>query len=53
MQQLCEFQIDETYRISETGVVVGGLLTKGIITEGAKLSLGEMELEFSHAGRST
>ncbi|XP_043233651.1 GTP-binding protein 2-like [Amphibalanus amphitrite] len=42
-QQLCEFQIDETYRISETGVVVGGLLTKGIITEGARLSLGPLE----------
>jgi len=42
-QQLCEFQIDETFRISETGVVVGGLLSKGIVTEGARLSLGPLE----------
>jgi GTPase len=37
---LCEFQIDETFRVPEVGTVVGGLLAKGVITEGAKLVIG-------------
>lgn len=39
-QELCEFQIDETFRVPEVGTVVGGLLTKGVISEGAKLVIG-------------
>jgi len=40
LQELCEFQIDETFRVPEVGTVVGGLLTKGVITEGAELVIG-------------
>jgi GTPase len=39
-QELCEFQIDETFRVPEVGTIVGGLLAKGVITEGAKLVIG-------------
>jgi hypothetical protein len=41
LQELCEFQIDETFRVPEVGTVVGGLLTKGVITEGAELLIGK------------
>ncbi|PSN51832.1 GTP-binding protein 2 [Blattella germanica] len=41
-QELCEFQIDETFRVPEVGTVVGGLLTKGVVTEGAKLVIGPL-----------
>jgi GTPase len=40
LQELCEFQIDETFRVPEVGTVVGGLLARGVITEGAKLVIG-------------
>ncbi|GAB6031573.1 GTP binding protein, variant 2 [Chamberlinius hualienensis] len=43
MQEEAEFQIDETYHIPEIGVVVGGLLTKGVIKEDDWLSLGPNE----------
>ena len=36
----CEFQIDEIFRVVDVGTVVGGLLTKGVITEGTKLLIG-------------
>lgn len=39
-QEPCEFLIDETFRIPEIGTVAGGLLTKGVVTEGSKLFLG-------------
>ncbi|XP_034233745.1 GTP-binding protein 2 [Thrips palmi] len=39
-QEPCEFQIDETFRVPEVGTVIGGLLTKGVITEGTKLQIG-------------
>lgn len=39
-QEVCEFQIDETFKVPEVGLVVGGLLTRGVITEGAPLYIG-------------
>ncbi|KAK3921921.1 GTP-binding protein 2 [Frankliniella fusca] len=39
-QEPCEFQIDETFRVPEVGTVIGGLLTKGVITERTKLLIG-------------
>lgn len=39
-QEPCEFQIDETFRVPEVGTVIGGLLTKGVITERTKLQIG-------------
>lgn len=42
-QDLCEFQVDETFRIPEIGTVVGGLLIKGVVTEGAKLLIGPFD----------
>jgi hypothetical protein len=41
LQEQCEFQVDETIRVPEVGVVVGGLLTQGVITEGMNLVIGE------------
>lgn len=41
-QEPCEFQIDETFRVPEVGTVVGGLLTKGAVTEGTQLVIGPM-----------
>ncbi|CAG0914993.1 unnamed protein product [Notodromas monacha] len=35
-----QFQIDESWNIPEVGAVVGGLLTKGVITENMRLKLG-------------
>lgn len=32
--------MDETFRIPEVGVVLGGLLTQGIVKEGTDLLLG-------------
>lgn len=40
LQELCEFQIDETFRVPEVGTVVGGLLIKGVVAEGVKLVVG-------------
>lgn len=40
MQEQTEFQVDETFRVPNIGCVVGGLLTKGIIREGDRLSIG-------------
>ncbi|KAK7871341.1 hypothetical protein R5R35_007600 [Gryllus longicercus] len=41
-QEPCEFQIDETFRVPEVGTVVGGLLTRGVVTEGTQLVIGPM-----------
>ncbi|CAB3382949.1 Hypothetical predicted protein [Cloeon dipterum] len=41
-QQPCEFQVDETFRVPEVGVVVGGLLTSGVISEGMNMVIGPM-----------
>ena len=35
----CLFQVDEVFHV-DGGVVVGGLLMAGVITEGAELLLG-------------
>lgn len=37
---MCEFQIDETFRVPELGTIVGGLLVKGVIREGTELMMG-------------
>ncbi|XP_063231438.1 GTP-binding protein 2 [Bacillus rossius redtenbacheri] len=42
-QELCEFQVDETFRVHEIGTVVGGLLTKGVVTEGSNLVIGPLD----------
>ncbi|XP_039282850.1 GTP-binding protein 2 isoform X2 [Nilaparvata lugens] len=42
-QERCEFQIDETFRVPEVGTVVGGLLTRGVITENTSLLIGPMD----------
>ncbi|BES97818.1 unnamed protein product [Nesidiocoris tenuis] len=39
-QELPEFQIDEIFRVADVGTVVGGLLTKGVITERSELLVG-------------
>lgn len=39
-QEPCEFQIDEIFRVADVGTVVGGLLTKGVITEGIDVLVG-------------
>ncbi|EEB16335.1 GTP-binding protein, putative [Pediculus humanus corporis] len=42
-QELCEFQVDETFRIPEVGTVVGGLLIRGVVVEGTKLLIGPFD----------
>ena len=42
-QENPEFQIDKTFDVPGVGLVVGGMITKGIITEGISLSLGPFE----------
>ncbi|KAF2885616.1 hypothetical protein ILUMI_20558 [Ignelater luminosus] len=39
-QELPEFQIDENFRVGDVGQVLGGLLAKGVITEGTKVQIG-------------
>ena len=41
-QEPAQFQIDEIFHVDDT-VVVGGLLTKGVILQGATLLLGPMD----------
>lgn len=43
MHEPAEFQIDETYHIPEIGIVVGGLLSRGVIKEEDHLVLGPTE----------
>ncbi|XP_059620841.1 GTP-binding protein 2 [Phlebotomus argentipes] len=38
----CEFHIDEIFRVEGVGVVVGGLLVKGVVTEGTSLKVGPL-----------
>lgn len=40
LQQPTEFQVDETFRVPDVGIVVGGLMTRGMIQEGDQLLLG-------------
>ncbi|XP_045481259.1 GTP-binding protein 2 isoform X1 [Harmonia axyridis] len=42
-QEPAEFQIDENFRAGNIGQVLGGLLTKGVISEGTKLQIGPMK----------
>ncbi|RWS29736.1 GTP-binding protein 2-like protein [Leptotrombidium deliense] len=42
MQQNTEFQIDETFNVSDVGLVVGGLLTSGVIRENDSLHIGPL-----------
>lgn len=37
------FQIDENCRAGDVGQVLGGLLTKGVITEGSKMQIGPLK----------
>lgn len=39
-QEIPEFQIDENCRAGDKGQILGGLLTRGVITEGAKMQIG-------------
>lgn len=39
-QESPEFQIDENFRAGDAGQIFGGLLIKGVITEGAKMQIG-------------
>lgn len=39
-QEPIEFSVDEIFKVAEVGVVCGGLLTKGVITEGTKVKIG-------------
>lgn len=41
-QEPCEFHIDEIFRVSEVGLVVGGLLVKGVLTENMSLKIGPL-----------
>ncbi|KAL1399379.1 hypothetical protein pipiens_020051, partial [Culex pipiens pipiens] len=41
-QEPTEFQIDEIFKVAEVGLVVGGLLCKGVITENVQLRIGPM-----------
>lgn len=39
-QEPIEFQIDEIFKVAEVGLVVGGLLCKGVITENVPVRIG-------------
>ena len=41
-QEACEFHIDEIFRVSEVGPVVGGLLVKGVLTENMPMKIGPL-----------
>lgn len=42
-QETPEFHIDENFKAGDVGQVLGGLLTKGVITEGTKMQIGPMK----------
>ncbi|CAG9828181.1 unnamed protein product [Diabrotica balteata] len=42
-QESPEFQIDENFKTGDVGQIIGGLLTKGVITEGTKMQIGPMK----------
>lgn len=41
-QEPTEFQIDEIFKVADVGLVVGGLLCKGVIMENVQLRIGPM-----------
>ncbi|KAJ8975811.1 hypothetical protein NQ317_013742 [Molorchus minor] len=42
-QESPEFQIDENFKAGDVGQILGGLLMKGVLTEGTKLIIGPMK----------
>nr|XP_023026153.1 GTP-binding protein 2 [Leptinotarsa decemlineata] len=42
-QELPEFHIDENFKAGDIGQILGGLLTKGVVTEGTKMLIGPMK----------
>lgn len=42
-QEPPEFHIDENFRAGDVGQILGGLLTKGVITEGTKMQIGPLK----------
>ncbi|XP_037956926.1 GTP-binding protein 2 [Teleopsis dalmanni] len=48
-QEPCEFHIDEIFRVSEVGTVVGGLLVKGVLTENMPMKIGPLPDGYFHS----
>ncbi|CAH1960724.1 unnamed protein product [Acanthoscelides obtectus] len=42
-QEMPEFHIDENFKTGDVGQILGGLLIKGVITEGTKMKVGPMK----------
>ncbi|XP_052861170.1 GTP-binding protein 2 isoform X2 [Anopheles cruzii] len=42
-QEALEFQIDEIFRVAEVGLVAGGLLGKGVLTENSQVKVGPLQ----------
>lgn len=42
-QEPVEFQIDEIFKVAEVGLVCGGLLTSGVVTERTRVKIGPLE----------
>lgn len=42
-QEPCEFIVDEIFKIPGIGPVVGGLLVKGVLTEGTQMRIGPLQ----------
>ncbi|VEN60060.1 unnamed protein product, partial [Callosobruchus maculatus] len=42
-QETPEFHIDENFKTGDVGQILGGLLIKGVITEGTKMQVGPMK----------
>lgn len=45
----CEFQIDEIFRVTDVGPVVGGLLVQGVLTENMPMKIGPLPDGSFHA----
>lgn len=45
----CEFQIDEIFRVTDVGPVVGGLLVQGVVTENMPMKIGPLPDGSFHA----
>lgn len=41
-QEPCEFHVDEIFKVSEVGPVIGGLLVRGIMTENMPMKIGPL-----------
>lgn len=42
-QEPCEFLVDEIFKVSDVGPVVGGLLIKGVLTENMDMQIGPLQ----------